>query len=341
MKCLQTIVLILLCSHLFGQQIDGYITISGKIADLGNEKIYVRNKNSITLPGQIYPYLDSIIAKNDQFEMKVPLKECLMISLEKEGSEKWITFLGIPNTHYTVQGDTATIYQASIKGDQEYEDYTKLVQVLSKLESKNPVDSNAITMIANHIQKYNSSTSALFAMNYISRIYPTDVNLSLMKQLNPKVQETELYQTMMNTIDQVPFNNWNKDIPKDGFLTTENEPFNWNKLKDKYTVISFWASYCGPCLAEIPELEALIKKYNVNFVSISLDNDRFYWLNTINRSKYPGIHINNFKGFNSPLLNYFKIKSIPKLYLLDKDLKPLESEGSLISLLQLLDKTKL
>lgn len=289
------------------------------------------------MPGQKYEYVDSILSQNDRFEIKIPLNECRYISLEKKGSKKHISFLGIPDTHYVIEGDTNKIYNSSIKGSQEFGDYMSLIQGLKKLKSKNSIDSNALASIEEHIRKYNLSSSALFAMSYISRMYPSNVNLRLIKQLDPIVQETEQYKIIINTIDNLPFNNWNQNLPKEGYFTINNDQFNWDTLKDKYTFISFWASYCGPFLAEIPELQKLIKTFKVNFISISLDNDKLYWLNTINRTNYPGIHINNFKSFKSPMLEHFKIKSIPQIYLLDNNLKPIESDGSLSDLLRLLN----
>lgn len=312
------------------------IKINGTINGLGNAKVYFGNKGSYTLPGQYYPYMDSTIAKSNKFSIEIPLTECKDISIELGGDKSYLSFLGIPGAEYNINGDVDKLYSSIIEGNAEYNDYLKLVEVLEKVKPRTSVDSSIIKEIENYIAKYKSSTSALHALSIINRMYPYNTIIKLMNKLDQSVRQTEYYKVSLNGINPDPFSNWNKKIPIDTFYTLDNSLFDWNSLTKKYTVISFWASYCGPCIAEIPELNQLIKKYDINFVSISLDNDKPYWQKTIKRTGYPGLHINDFKSFHGALLNYFKIKTIPKLYLLDKKLQPIETDGTIEGLLKVL-----
>ncbi len=66
---------------------------------------------------------------------------------------------------------------------------------------------------------------------------------------------------------------------------------NLEKFKGKVLVVDFWASWCGPCRAEIPKLKKIYEDYkdnkNVEFVSISIDGDKAAWLKAVNKEAMP------------------------------------------------------
>ncbi len=89
----------------------------------------------------------------------------------------------------------------------------------------------------------------------------------------------------------------------------------------KYTIIYFWASWCAPCRKENPNTVALFKKYKnkgLKIIAISLDTDEQQWKNTIEKDHLSWLQLSNLKGWNEPLLQHFKITSIPKAIILDK-----------------------
>ncbi len=79
---------------------------------------------------------------------------------------------------------------------------------------------------------------------------------------NKKQKNNEPTQTTTATIDQLVFK------------TTSGEIFNSQNLKGKTVVLNFWASWCPPCVEEMPELEASYKELrskNVEFVGVGID----------------------------------------------------------------------
>lgn len=89
-------------------------------------------------------------------------------------------------------------------------------------------------------------------------------------------------------------------------------------LKDKYYILSFWATWCSPCLKEIPQLKKIRDSYNENqlsIISITRDTDSIKFIKGINNYKMNWNHI-----FNSPVMeNLFGEKPIPSLYLINKN----------------------
>lgn len=89
-----------------------------------------------------------------------------------------------------------------------------------------------------------------------------------------------------------------------------------SKLKGKYVLISFWATWCGPCLAEIPMLQKIRQDYKVEdleLISVSCDRDSIAFIKKIAELK---MNWTNIFG-NADMRNKFGNKPIPSLYLID------------------------
>jgi thiol-disulfide isomerase/thioredoxin len=90
--------------------------------------------------------------------------------------------------------------------------------------------------------------------------------------------------------------------------------------KKNYTIIDFWASWCGPCIAEIPNLKKVYdNNEDVEIISISLDNTKKAWQRGLSRIDAPWIHLCDFQGSRSSLTESYSIKGIPFVLLLDKE----------------------
>jgi len=92
--------------------------------------------------------------------------------------------------------------------------------------------------------------------------------------------------------------------------------------KNKYTLIDFWASWCGPCRREMPNVIAAYKEYNkkgFGIVGVSLDNDAEAWKKAITEMGMTWDHMSDVKGWQCEGAALYGVNSIPATVLVAQD----------------------
>jgi thiol-disulfide isomerase/thioredoxin len=103
------------------------------------------------------------------------------------------------------------------------------------------------------------------------------------------------------------------------------------KYQGKLVLIDLWASWCAPCLQEIPFTEQLKEKYkskNIVFVSISTDSQISDWKKAANAEKLNGVNDYLLLNSNSStFMKQYRVQSIPRYMLVDKSGKMLNDDA--------------
>lgn len=137
--------------------------------------------------------------------------------------------------------------------------------------------------------------------------------------------------------------NYKSNLAKSKLNNTISPTFNYENhkggntkledLKGKYVYIDVWATWCGPCRAEIPSLKKVEEKYhdkNIAFVSISIDVDKDHekWKKFVSEKELGGIQLFADKNWNSEFMMSYGINSIPRFILIDPNGKIVKSDAA-------------
>jgi peroxiredoxin len=101
---------------------------------------------------------------------------------------------------------------------------------------------------------------------------------------------------------------------------TTGKPVQFASFKGKYVLVDFWASWCGPCRGENPNVLKAYNEYkdkNFTVVGISLDDKAERWEKAIKEDNMPWTQLSDLKGWKNELADFYGIQAIPSNFLVD------------------------
>lgn len=111
----------------------------------------------------------------------------------------------------------------------------------------------------------------------------------------------------------------------------------------KVTIVDFWASWCGPCRKENPNVVAIYKELHskgLNIIGVSLDKEKSKWTEAIAKDGLTWTHVSNLKFWEEPIAKQYGVESIPATFILDasgkivaQDLRGPELKAKIVELL--------
>lgn len=274
--------------------------------------------------------------KNIPLEFK--FLETARIKADIINSLNYINFY-YPSIH-NLQGDSLSAFQ------KQYQD--SVVPYLKRL-SKNYLNEKFLKLhvyrnILPFLMKYDSpSTKAIInitdwveakkLVHEIKSVTEKQNVLAFEKSANT-IKTPEYRKTVLETFRQ--FLTFNGDDAIDFVMAdSSSRPIQLNSFKGQVIYIDIWATWCGPCMAEKPFIDSLIKHYDGNpdivIISLSIDGDKRAWIKHLNKENYQG------KQFvvDRTKLDAYYVSEIPRTIIIDKNFRiaamrgPMPSDNSI------------
>ncbi|WP_067149489.1 TlpA family protein disulfide reductase [Pseudotamlana agarivorans] len=198
--------------------------------------------------------------------------------------------------------------------------YVKMIRALSEKDSidfalaKVKVHSKISNTFIKNDLIFSGAEYGMVKTENFEDYYKIFMSASTVKEHNDKI--TLLYNKLLSLKPGQP-------SPK--FMNYENNSggtLSLDDLKGKFTYIDVWATWCSPCLAQVPHLKKLEKAYHgkqINFLSISIDASKDYekWKKMIVEKELGGIQVIADKAAESQFTKDYFISSIPRFILID------------------------
>ncbi|MBK9338083.1 MAG: TlpA family protein disulfide reductase [Lewinellaceae bacterium] len=176
---------------------------------------------------------------------------------------------------------------------------------LAKLNAGTNAYRRAFAGIVTGMKTANHPDQAAFSQQYINTYRSKD--LGEITRLESELRKTSTFTPGM-------------EAPDLAGPTPDGGSYALSQMRGKYVLIDFWASWCGPCRRENPNVVALYGKYKskgFEILGVSLDRDDAAWKKAIEQDKLTWPHISDLQGWKSQHAALYSVSSIPQTLLLD------------------------
>ena len=318
--------------------------VDGKMSDFSGETtVYLlRRTGEFT-----HDTLMQTVMKDGSFRLEIPRDLWGEQYSLKFGDKRSSVAFFAEQGNVRIEGSGKTIYDANVTGtpaNDSWDRYQKFMLDIAKqrnllgkeIGSSNDSDSikrvkytQLFQKLEGEIERYKDSLAQADANSVVPLfLYYQALQLLKYDEIDrilakfPQLADNRYYKELKAQADVLRKISPGVMAPDFEVKTVDDGTIKLSSFRGKYLILDFWASWCGPCLAEVPNVKAVYEQYKdkgFEIYGVSLDDKKDAWVNAIEKHDLPWIHVSSLKGWECPVAKIYNVTGIPKMYLLDKE----------------------